>query len=86
MRIQKVPNMIWDEKRLCLTRLRWERGPVGFGGTSNKVSISIQLKPQDLWVGAFWKRSEGGWTVWICLLPCLPIRIHWVKSYGGIYP
>jgi hypothetical protein len=62
MRIQKLPNLIRGERRLCLTRIRWETGKVGDGkGYSNKVSISLQLK----------------WP---------PLRIHRVRSYGGVFP
>lgn len=82
--IQLKPNWMPGESRLCLTRLYWNRGTPGDGkGYSSKVSVSIQWKWQDLWVGAFWKRGLHEWHLWICLLPCLPIRIHRVTSYGG---
>lgn len=39
----------------------------------------IEWKPQDLWVGVFWKRQTGyrglpSLDVWVCLLPMLPIH------------
>lgn len=45
------------------------------------VTVALEFKLQDLWVGAFWhrKRSILGSEqhIWICLLPCLPIHIMW---------
>ena len=63
-------------RNICLTRIRWETStgiPIGLrgGGYSQKLSISLQFKIEDFW---------------ICLLPCLPIRFHYVRSYGGIIP
>lgn len=56
------------------------------------MRVRLEFKPQDLWVGAFWK--VGGETrhyvagtpeyrvrrqvdLWVCLLPCLPIHATW---------
>jgi len=86
-RIQWKPNYIPSEKRLCLTRIRWERGTVGDGkGYSSKLSVSLILEPRDVWVGLYWKCDTFTKTVWLCLLPCLPIRIKLHKSWGGIFP
>jgi hypothetical protein len=91
MRIQWKPNCLPRERRICLMRLRWERGTVGDGkGYSVKLSISIGWKFQDMWVGLFWRRHDcnpsHGWIAWLCLLPCLPIRVSCQRSYGGIHP
>lgn len=91
MRIQLKPNYISQERRICLARLRWERGDVGDGkGYSVKLSISLCWKVQDAWVGLFWKKHDfnpsNGWMAWICLLPCLPIRLSCQRSYGGKFP
>ncbi len=43
VRVQWIPNFIHSEKRLCLTRIRWENGKPGFGGYSSKLSISLCL-------------------------------------------
>jgi hypothetical protein len=44
----------------------------------------LELNPQDLWVGMYYKsREEYGkrfLDVWICILPCLPIRFEVVIS------
>lgn len=89
LRIKWKPNFFPSERRIVLTRIRWENGPVGVpnGGSSNKLSVSLCFVPQDLWIGAFWKReSDASCILWICLLPCLPIRIHLVRSWGGVFP
>lgn len=39
------------------------------------MRVSIKWKPQDLWIGAYWERSLLGLTVWVCIVPCLPIKI-----------
>lgn len=93
-RVQFPPNLVKlrDDLRLCLTRIRWERIErltENYSGIcSNKLSVSICWVPRDLWIGAFWKPGcVPGYpgTLWICVLPCLPIRFHWVKSWGGRY-
>ena len=96
MRIQWLPNLVRSEKRICLTRIRWETmdwlhpvspravRPVAY---SQKVSLSIQWKPRRPLIGAHWEIGPFcQWKLWIYLLPCLPIRINYVRSYGGIIP
>ena len=56
------------------------------------MSIRLEWKPQDCWIGAFWKRgkyhnSETGDTgtmtdLWICLVPMLPVHVRWFRSRG----
>lgn len=47
------------------------------------MRVRFEFKPQDCWVGVFWKTTYGWgeWNaytdVWICLLPMLPIHISW---------
>lgn len=53
-------------------------------------SVKLEFKPQDLWIGLYWKRTnceiEHGsepfvTDVWICLVPCLPIHVtYWHRS------
>lgn len=82
--IQKWPNYIRNERRLCLTRIKWNRGTPGDGkGWSSKLSISIQFVPRDMWLGLFTKKELFAWTAWLCLIPCFPVRIRKVVSYGG---
>lgn len=37
----------------------------------------LEWKPQDLWVGAFWKRNGNCVDLWVCLIPCVPIHLSW---------
>lgn len=39
------------------------------------IHVRLQWKPQDLWIGAYWKRVRYGVEVWVCLLPCLPLHL-----------
>lgn len=38
-------------------------------------SVALEFKPQDLWIGLFWRNERGRLDIWICLLPCWPIHI-----------
>jgi hypothetical protein len=46
-------------------------------GTLMKVSLESKL--QDMWVGAYWKNGDYIFHLWICVIPCLPIHIEWMK-------
>lgn len=39
----------------------------------------LEFKPQDCWVGVYWRRSHLSLAdkldVWICLLPMLPLHL-----------
>lgn len=43
-------------------------------------SLRLEWKPQDLWVGVYWKRSRTAFLafldVWVCLVPCVPIHFE----------
>ncbi len=54
------------------------------------MTVRLEFKPQDCWLGVFWKKTVEGrpyyspcetwwhrWDVWICLLPMLPIHLCW---------
>jgi hypothetical protein len=74
---------------LAMRSFGWNRGKVGDGkGHSNRISVRLLFEPRDLWVGAYWNRQRERceWMVYVCLIPCLPIRIHFSRSYGGIFP
>lgn len=42
---------------------------------SFKWRVRFEWKPQDLWVGAFWKNNPFHFDLWICVLPCVPLHI-----------
>lgn len=47
------------------------------------MSVRIEWKPADLWVGAYWRKTEvenrdkerTRYDLWICLLPMVPIHL-----------
>lgn len=54
------------------------------------LKVRIEFKPQDCWIGAFWKKTVTGrphysgdehwwhdWDLWVCLLPMVPIHLSW---------
>lgn len=49
-----------------------------FTGMTRRWFVRIEWKPQDCWLGVFWKRDYP-WAldVWICLLPMLPLHFGW---------
>ena len=58
------------------------------------MHISLKFKPQDVWVGAYWEnRHQGGCDfhdlpeqrtldVWVCLIPMLPVKLHFGPDAG----
>lgn len=47
--------------------------------TGRRWTVDLEWKPQDLWVGLFWKRTSewgcSGFDAWVCVLPMVPIHI-----------
>jgi len=43
------------------------------------MSISLEFKVNDLWIGAYWKNNDYIFHLWICILPMLPIHVRWMK-------
>lgn len=39
------------------------------------MSVRLEFKLQDAWVGVFWKKSPTATDIWICLVPCVPIHL-----------
>lgn len=80
------------KRELQLCRFYFERGKVadGHGGTDNKISLKVLWGPRDLWVGVYWDTERLGSSIshfrlYLCLVPCLPIRIHFMRSWGGYF-
>lgn len=54
---------------------------------ATKWKVRLEFKPQDLWVGVFWKKGgERGFdseniNIWICILPMVPIHIMKFTKY-----
>ena len=52
----------------------------------NKVRVSLEFKPQDMWIGIYWKYNKAVYSkkikkydVWVCLVPMFPVHISYVK-------
>jgi hypothetical protein len=41
-----------------------------------RMKLRLEWKLADCWIGAFWKREQDGFHLWICLVPCLPLHIQ----------
>lgn len=37
--------------------------------------VGVEWKPQDFWIGAFWKTTPLRFDFWLCLLPMVPIHV-----------
>ena len=57
----------WSELRYQAAR-RWR-----------ETTVRLEVKLQDAWIGAFWRRDGAELHVWICLVPCLPIHIRTMR-------
>jgi len=57
-----------DMKVLC--RIPWRR---------SEFSVAIDVKARDMWMGLYWVPNPAAneWFAFVCLLPCLPIRLHY---------
>lgn len=53
--------------------------PTASGKPAEDVTFrwAFEFKPQDLWIGVFWKRIGNCLDVWICFLPCVPLHLAW---------
>jgi hypothetical protein len=40
------------------------------------LGVHLLFEPRDLWVGVFWDRRNGDTFVYVCVIPCLPIRFR----------
>jgi hypothetical protein len=54
------------------------------------LKVELQYKPEDLWIGAYYKREDKAFfhalQVWICFLPCLPVYIRAAAFTGKARP
>ena len=49
-----------------------------FKGMTRRWFVKVEWKPQDAWIGVFWKRTYP-WRLdaWVCVLPMLPLHFGW---------
>ena len=74
MKIKTVLRYDPSNRLLRLARLMWQRGSVGNGGYSAKLSVG--LRPA---LFAF-HRDWDGWRIIVA-----GIRVHFQKSFGGVF-
>ena len=43
--------------------------------------VKLQRKFADMWVGVYWTSGPFGLILWICVVPCFPIRVIFRKWY-----
>lgn len=77
------PRRYKREFQLC--RFYYERGKVVAGGCDNGISLKVIWEPRDLWVGLYWDVTSDSLKFFLCIIPCLPIRIHFKRTWGGYY-
>lgn len=40
-----------------------------------RVVAQLQWEPRDLWIGLFWRLSDGVLHVYICVVPLVPLHV-----------
>lgn len=78
------------KNELQLFRVFWMKGAFDGKGYDNKVSAKIIWEPRDLWLGLYWDVTRLGASfqaikLYLCIVPCLPLRVHYKRSYGGSF-
>jgi hypothetical protein len=46
----------------------------------------IEPTKQDCWVGVFWKNTEWTYNIYVCVIPCFPIRINGPRKHATERP
>lgn len=71
-------------RRLYWFRVEHMRGPSNGGRTPlHSLSACTVWEPRDLWVGVYWVKESNGLILFVCALPCLPLRLHFKKEFGA---
>ena len=71
-------------RRLYWLRMERMRGPSNGGRTPlHSFSACTIWEPRDLWIGLYWVKESEGLILFLCLLPCLPLRLHFKKKFGA---
>lgn len=51
--------------------------------------VKLLWEPRDLWIGLYWTRitahhpSADGMAFYICLIPCLPLKVSFNYGWQG---
>lgn len=80
----KIINTRSSSEKLCrLFCLQWEAIDASNAIYSNELSFGVEFLINHWCLGIYWKKEYFG-KVWrIYLLPCVPVRIHIKRSWGG---
>jgi hypothetical protein len=75
-------------RRLYLFRVEWFRRlppEAGQGGgVLYSLSAALVWEPRDLWCGIYRTPGDfGHWFLYLCAVPCLPLRLHYHVSHGA---
>lgn len=76
LRIKKVMRLDTIQRHFRLFRIMWERGKVG-DGNGYSVKLSFALEPRIF----RWERQVRTDR----LVTLLWVRVHYARSYGGIF-
>lgn len=49
--------------------------------TNRRWFARFEWKPQDCWVGVFWKRTDRTLDVWVCVVPMVPLHFGHHERY-----
>ncbi|GMB80530.1 hypothetical protein NN6n1_13120 [Shinella zoogloeoides] len=77
LRLKRVMRFDEIQKHLRLFRLMWERGTPGISGGGYSAKLAIGLRPR-----LFEREREYGKAF---LFTILGLRVHYSRSYGGIF-
>lgn len=76
MRIKRVMRFDEIQRHFRLFRLMWERGTVG-DGSGYSVKLSVAVEPR---LARFGRDATHDWLVTL-----FGVRVHYARSYGGIF-
>jgi len=46
---------------------------------NKSLEVKFEYKLQDMWLGVFWKATPAWVDIWICLVPCFPLHLSWMR-------
>lgn len=46
------------------------------------MRVTWKFNVHDWWMGAYWERDLNGLSVWVCILPFVPIKLRFGSTAG----
>jgi hypothetical protein len=82
MRFKPIFRYSTDERLYRLFRVIWNTDEY-----SVKLTFAIGVKPWMWFIGGYEQkpREFHSYIYWLGLIPCLPLRIHYMRSFGGVF-